>query len=66
MKRYAKKKISESSSSVSLLTPIDANKKLVAPLNDEIMKQIQNNKIQSKYIEEQMAKMNTLTDDVEK
>jgi hypothetical protein len=40
MKRYAKKKISESSSSVSLLTPIDANKKLVAPLNDEIMKQI--------------------------
>ncbi len=66
MKRYAKKKISESSSSVSLLTPIDANKKLVAPLNDEIMKQIQNNTIQSKYIEEQMAKMNTLTDDVEK
>ena len=66
MKRYAKKKISESSSSVSLLTPIDANKKLVAPLNDEIMKQIQNNKIQSKYIEEQMAKINTLTDDVEK
>ena len=66
MKRYAKKKISESSSSVSLLTPIDVNKKLVAPLNDEIMKQIQNNTIQSKYIEEQMAKMNTLTDDVEK
>lgn len=66
MKRYAKKKISESSSSVSLLTPIDANKKLVAPLNDEIMKQIQNNTIQSKYIEEQMAKMNTLTADVEK
>ncbi len=66
MKRYAKKKISESSSSVSLLTPIDANKKLVAPLNDEIMKQIQNNTIQSKYIEEQIAKMNTLTDDVEK
>ena len=66
MKRYAKKKISESSSSVSLLTPIDANKKLVAPLNDEIMKQIQNNTIQSKCIEEQIAKMNTLTDDVEK